>query len=611
MDNALKAIGQTDAELRVTNRIVLFGGRDLEGLLSERTNADGSLGEYFTSETALDSPLTRIGRLPVDWEHSRAPEGYDPGTLGWVDWATAKADETGVWVERVLNRRNRYVQLLEPLIHAGLVGTSSEADTAGVEKAEDGRIVRWPLIADALTVTPMDPRMLAGNVVQAAKALGLLAEPEPEAKAEGAGDGPADAGKAVDDGSQLQERIQIVEATMAENETIAMSRDELTALVKGAVEDAVKGIAPVSTPGFVVTDELDAKAADPALRPYANLGEQLLDVMRACRPGAKPSARLLKSQKAPSGMSEGVPADGGFLVQEDISMALMKPVYETGSLLSKVRRFEISGQANSMVMFGVNETSRATGSRYGGVQGYWMAEAEEKTASHPTFRKIRLELQKVAALCWATDELLQDAALVGQVIGEAARNELTFFAENAIINGTGVGQPLGILSSPCLVSQAAEALQGDTVVAENLVHMWERRWSPGNYVWLINQEVESQLMMLDLPAGGAGALVYLPPGGFSSAPYGSIFGRPVIVTEYNQELGTVGDIILADLSQYYLATKGGIQEASSIHVHFVYDESVFRFVMRVDGQPSWSSALTPFEATAGHTVSPFVALATR
>jgi HK97 family phage major capsid protein len=184
-------------------------------------------------------------------------------------------------------------------------------------------------------------------------------------------------------------------------------------------------------------------------------------------------------------------------------------------------------------------------------------------------------------------------------------------AENAIINGTGVGQPQGILGAPCLVSQAAEALQGDTVVAENLVHMWERRWAPGNYVWLINQEVESQLMMLDLPAGGAGALVYLPPGGFSGAPYGSIFGRPVLVTEYNQELGTAGDIILADLSQYYLATKGGIQEAMSIHVHFVYDESVFRFVMRVEGQPAWSSALTPFEATTGHTVSPFVALATR
>ena len=609
--NALKAISQTDTELRVGNYLVLYGGRDLEGTLSAKKNADGSIGEYFAPTTQLDSPYTAAGRLPVGWEHGRAPEGEDPGTLGWVDWATAKSDALGVWVERVLDRRNRYVRLLETLIAEGMIGTSSEADGAQVEKAEDGRIDRWPLIGDTLTVSPMEPRMLTANALQAAKALGLVADlPEPEAKAEGAGDGLADAVKAADVVT-IQSQDHLSEATMAENETIAMSREELAALVKGAVEDAVKAVTPISSPGYVVKDELDAKAADPELQPYKHIGEQLIDVMKACRPGAKPSPRLLKAGKAVTGMSEGVPADGGFLVQEDISRELLRPVYETGALMSRVRRFEISGQANSMVMYGVNETSRATGSRYGGVQGYWLAEADQKTDSHPTFRKIRLELHKLAALCYATDELLQDAALVGQVIGEAARNELTFLAENAIINGTGAGQPLGILASPALVSVAAEALQGDTVVAENIVHMWARRWAPGNYVWLVNQEVEQWLQMMDLPAGGAGQLVYVPQGGFSAAPYGTLLGRPVLVSEYCQEIGTAGDIILADLSQYFLATKGGIQEAMSIHVHFIYDESVFRFVMRVDGQPSWSSALTPFEATAATTHSPFVALATR
>ncbi|MEY2653558.1 MAG: hypothetical protein RLZZ524_586, partial [Pseudomonadota bacterium] len=578
----------------------------LEGTVSPRKNADGSVGEYFTPDTTLESRFTKAGRLPVDWEHGRAPEGEDPGVIGYVDWLTAKADAVGVFVQRVLNRRSKYVQLLEQLIAAGMIGTSSEADASAVEKAEDGRIVRWPLIADTLTVTPMEPRMLTENAMQAAKALGLFAEePEPEAEAEDAAS-VAEAVKAVD----VQPTITTEEETMAED-NVTLSRADLNEAIKSAALEAVKAMTPVSKGGFVVEDELDKAARDPEVQPYAHLGEQLMDVMRACRPGAKPSPRLLKAAKAPTGMSEGVPADGGFLVQTDLVAQLMRPVYETGALLSRVRRFEVSSNSNSIELFGVNETSRATGHRYGGVTGYWGAEAELKADSHPTFRKVRMELRKLYALAYATDELLQDASLVGQVIGEAARNELQFLAENAIINGTGVGQPQGILGAPCLVSQAAEALQGDTVVAENLVHMWERRWAPGNYVWLINQEVESQLMMLDLPAGGAGALVYLPPGGFSGAPYGSIFGRPVLVTEYNQELGTAGDIILADLSQYYLATKGGIQEAMSIHVHFVYDESVFRFVMRVEGQPAWSSALTPFEATTGHTVSPFVALATR
>lgn len=184
MDNALKALNRTDTELRVGNYIVLFGGRDLEGVMSANQNADGSRGEYFTRETVLDSPHTKAGQFPVDWEHGRdASVAAAESILGVVDWATAKADEMGVWVERVLSRRNRYVQALERLFDAGLVGNSSEADPERVQKAEDGRILVWPLVRDTLTVTPMEPRMLTENVVTALKALNIMPEPEAEPEA--------------------------------------------------------------------------------------------------------------------------------------------------------------------------------------------------------------------------------------------------------------------------------------------------------------------------------------------------------------------------------------------------------------------------------------------
>lgn len=195
MSNALKTIKRTDSELRVANYIVLFGGRDLEGIASPNVNADGSAGEYFTPETDIESRFTKTGRLPVDWEHRQAPEGEDLGTLGWVDWSTAKRMDRGVFVERVLDRRQEYVKWLEELIDAGLIGTSSEADPRQVQKAEDGAITRWPLMGDTLTVTPMEPRMLSQNVLQAAKSLGLITEPEPEAEAEDRGT-VAEAGKA-------------------------------------------------------------------------------------------------------------------------------------------------------------------------------------------------------------------------------------------------------------------------------------------------------------------------------------------------------------------------------------------------------------------------------
>lgn len=159
--NTLKSISQTDTELRVGNYMVLFGGHDLSG-------------EFFTQKTRFDSNYTDLGVLYVDFEHGRDHEkagNTQNNVLGIVDWSTAKADETGIFVERVLNRRAQYVQHLSKLIDAGVVGTSSEAVSGGVRKKSGGEIVEWPLMRDSLTVTPMEPRMIAGNVLTAAKSL--------------------------------------------------------------------------------------------------------------------------------------------------------------------------------------------------------------------------------------------------------------------------------------------------------------------------------------------------------------------------------------------------------------------------------------------------------
>jgi len=171
--NALKAISKTDDQLIVENHIVIFDGRDLEGTVNDRVNPDGSRGEFFTKATDLRSPYTNTGVLYVDWEHGIAPadEPGEHAILGFVDWTTAKSDDVGVMVRRILDRRNQFVRMLEPLIEEGLIGTSSEAIAGGVVKADDGSIQRWPLYRDTLTVTPMEPRMLSANALQAAKAL--------------------------------------------------------------------------------------------------------------------------------------------------------------------------------------------------------------------------------------------------------------------------------------------------------------------------------------------------------------------------------------------------------------------------------------------------------
>jgi len=351
---------------------------------------------------------------------------------------------------------------------------------------------------------------------------------------------------------------------------------------------------------------------------FKTWGEQLQAVVRAAAGEIDPRLTRVNGDGAilaATGMSEGIPADGGFLVQVDFASELLRRTYDSGLVAGRCRRIPISANANGLKINGINETSRADGSRWGGILAYWKAEAAAKSATAPKFRQIELNLKKLIGLCYATDELLQDASALGAVISEAFAEEFAFKIDDAVIEGTGAGQPLGILNSGALVTQAAEGGQlARTVVPQNIVNMWSRldARSKANAVWFINTDVTPQLYLMALAVGTGGAPVFMPPGGLSAAPYGSLLGKPVLEIEQCSTLGTVGDIILADMGQYLLIDKGGIEGASSIHLKFNYDETVFRFVYRVDGQPTWAAAVTPFKnATTTRPVSPWVALATR
>jgi len=79
------------------------------------------------------------------------------------------------------------VKYLEILIDAGMIANSSQAVVNDIVRTKSGEIQKWPLYKDALTVMPMEPRMMTDNVISAVKGLArtypnlealLLEEPE-------------------------------------------------------------------------------------------------------------------------------------------------------------------------------------------------------------------------------------------------------------------------------------------------------------------------------------------------------------------------------------------------------------------------------------------------
>jgi HK97 family phage major capsid protein len=388
-----------------------------------------------------------------------------------------------------------------------------------------------------------------------------------------------------------------------------MEFEQIQKAVSDGIQDGVKS-ALAALPA-VETKSTIVITKDEADKPFRSLGEQLQAVKAATINPAHSDPRLAGiAAKAVLGLNEGIGSEGGFLLQDDFEAGLFKIMYETGEILRRVRRTQLSGPALSWNA--LDETSRADGSRFGGLQTYWIAEAATKTAGKPAFRRQRLELEKLIGVFYATDELLTDAPALNSMVSEMFSEEMYFVAEDAVVNGNGAGQPLGILNAAALVTVAKEAGQAaDTIVYENILKMWSRMHarSRPNAAWFINQDCEPQLNSMSLAIGTGGVPVYLPPGGLSVSPYASLMGRPVIPVEYCQTVGDKGDIYLADFSQYRMIENGGIEAASSIHVQFLTDQTVFRFVMRLNGVPMWSSAVTP--KNGSNTLSPFVTLAVR
>jgi HK97 family phage major capsid protein len=343
-------------------------------------------------------------------------------------------------------------------------------------------------------------------------------------------------------------------------------------------------------------------------KPYRTFGEQMFAVYRAGLPNGQVDPRLYQIRAA--GLQEAVPSEGGFLCQTDFTSELIRSLFQPGRLPALVRRYPINSASNKMTMPGIDETSRVS-SRFGGVVAYWESEAAEKSLSKPKFRKIELALKKLIGLCYSSDELLEDVPALGQFLTEAFNAEFQFQLENVILNGSGAGQPLGILTSGALVSIGKETGQtADTILWANIVKMLAR-FKPLNVAracWVANVDTLPQLLQMNQAVGTAGIPVYIA-GNIQGGGVSSLCGFPIIWSEASPTLGDAGDLLLCDPTAYLLADKGGIQAVSSIHVRFVYDETAFRFVYRVDGQPLFASPVTPFKGSA--TVSPFVAIAAR
>lgn len=309
-------------------------------------------------------------------------------------------------------------------------------------------------------------------------------------------------------------------------------------------------------------------------------------------------------------MEESELATGGYLVPEEFRAELQVLQLEKSIVRSRATTIPM---ATNTVRIPVVDVSSHASNFFGGVTIYRPDEAGTITASRPKLGRIELNLHKLTGLVYVTSELLDESPIsLEPLLKNMFAQAITFTEDTDYLMGDGSNEPLGAFNSanPSLVS-VTRTTSGE-INFDDIVNVWSRCHPAclANAVWVANIDTFPQLATMSMPVGTGGVPVWLPANGASATPFGTLMGKPLLLTEKMNTMGTTPDLGLADFSQYWVGQKSGgnLKFASSIHVSFTTDETAFRFVMRYDGQPSWLNALTPHKGS--NTLSPFVTIAT-
>lgn len=296
-------------------------------------------------------------------------------------------------------------------------------------------------------------------------------------------------------------------------------------------------------------------------------------------------------------MTEGSGVDGGFLVPAILTTSLLDASLESEAI--RPRATVIVTPSNNVQIGIWDHHDRSTS--VGGLTGNWLAENSSATPQKMKFRLLSFKLRKLALYTEASWELVEDGLNFETQITSAMTQALGYYLDSAFINGTGAGQPLGLLNCPAKITVGKGATASGTISAINLFEMYGRLHPScaRNAVWLMSPSAYAKLLQTEWRTANnagtdtvSGSLVFMP-GSMAGAPNGTLLGRPIIISEVCNAVGTEGDVILADLSQYYVAIRHEMTIERDTSIGWNTHTINWRAILRVEGLDSWGDTITP------------------
>ncbi len=302
------------------------------------------------------------------------------------------------------------------------------------------------------------------------------------------------------------------------------------------------------------------------------------------------------SQRGEQNMGDG--PSGGFMVPKQFRGELLSVDQAAAAVRPRARVIPAGTPPDAEISMPALDQSSAQ-NMYGGVEVAWIAEGGTKPPTDAKLREVRLAPKEVAATVVLTDKLLRNWQAAGAILSELLRKAMGAAEDAGFINGSGVGRPLGFLGSGALIT--VNRAGANTIAYEDVVAMEASLLAGAQPVWLTTRRAVGELRMME---DTEGHLIWTSGNAVEGRPP-TLLGYPVLVVPRMPALGTLGDLVLVDLSYYLIKDGSGPFIASSEHVHFATNKTVIKAFWNVDGAP-WLN--TPIVQENGDTQSPFVAL---
>lgn len=326
---------------------------------------------------------------------------------------------------------------------------------------------------------------------------------------------------------------------------------------------------------------------------FRNVGEF---IYAAC---FSPSDKRLAQYYEQREQSMGVGAKGGFAIPTQFLSTLLSVTPQEAIFRPRCRVIPAGDPPDAEIAIPALNQGAAE-NMYGGATVKWIGEGGTKGETDIDLKLITWKPNEVAAYVVLTDKLLRNWQAASAVISDQLRKAIIAAEENAFYNGTGVGQPLGVLRSPA--RRDYNRATASQIAFADIVGMYARLYRATSPVWIASQTTIPQLATI-ADAGNNNLWVQnaapgLPP---------SLMGIPVLFHDRSVALGTAGDLMLADLGYYIIKDGSGPFIAASEHVYFTSNKTVIKIFWNVDGRP-WLDEPIPLEGATTNTVSPFVVL---